>query len=179
MTCVTVAEHLLKEINVVNRCHRFFCFIVIFPTSINFCVLMVGIPNSASVFRLSIAVFFLYIRKSFSCLNVACPLFIYDSTNIYCVERLALRNRHRDSDLLQKHHTGTVVLISFVFGVCLFLHQLSLLTLRLTLTPTRCVTLGWSVNWTSDLRETLLDVIHSRRTTRRIHTIAYYSTRPA
>ena len=42
----------------------------------------------------------------------------------------------RYRELLQKHHTGTVVLISLVFGVCLYLHQFLLLTLLLTLTPT-------------------------------------------
>jgi len=165
----------LAKGNGVNTRHIYIPFSVIFPTSINFCVSMVAIPDSASVFSLSIAVFLLYIRKSFSRLNVGCFLLIYDiySTNIYCVQRLGLRNRCWDSELLQKHHTGTVVLISFVFGVCLYLHQLSLLTLRLTLTPTRCVTPVWSVNWTSDLR----DVIHSRKTTCCIHTKKYW-TRP-
>jgi len=36
------------------------------------CVLMEAIPDSASVFGLIIAVFFLYIRKPFRWLNVAC-----------------------------------------------------------------------------------------------------------
>ena len=42
----------------------------------------------------------------------------------------------RYRELLQKHHTRTVVLISLVFGVCLYLHQFLLLTLFLTLHPT-------------------------------------------
>ena len=49
--------------NVVNRYHRFFCFNVTFPTSIKFCVLMVEIPDSASVFGLIIAVFFYTIEN--------------------------------------------------------------------------------------------------------------------
>ena len=40
----------------------FFCFNVTFPTAINFCVLMAAIPDSASVFGHTIAVFFLYIE---------------------------------------------------------------------------------------------------------------------
>ena len=57
MTCVTAGGRFGKG-NVVNRCHGFFCFNVIFPTSINFWVLMVAIPDSASAFGLIIGVFF-------------------------------------------------------------------------------------------------------------------------
>ena len=37
----------------------------------------------------------------------------------------------RYRELLQKQHTGSVVLISLVFGVCLYLHQFLLFTLLL------------------------------------------------
>ena len=62
----------MRKGNVVNRCHRFFYFNVICRTSINFCVLMAAIQDSASVFGLIIAVFFSIHIKPFSRLNVAC-----------------------------------------------------------------------------------------------------------
>ena len=71
MTCGVTAGGTFGKGIVVKRCHIFFCFIVIFPTSMNFWVLMVAIPDSASVFELIIAVF-LSIRKPFSRVNVAC-----------------------------------------------------------------------------------------------------------
>ena len=61
MTCVA-AKGTFGEGNVVNWCHRFFCFNVTFPTAINFCVLMAAIPDSASVFGHTIAVFFFSIH---------------------------------------------------------------------------------------------------------------------
>ena len=59
MKCVTAGGTLGKG-NVVNRCHRFFCFNIIFPTTIKFWVLMVAIPDSASIFELIIALFSIY-----------------------------------------------------------------------------------------------------------------------
>ena len=59
MTCVTAGGTFGKGI-VVKRCHIFFCFNVIFPTSMNLWVLMVAIPDSAFVLELIIAVFSRY-----------------------------------------------------------------------------------------------------------------------
>ena len=79
----------------------------------------------------------------------------------------------RYRELLQKHHIGTVVLLSLVFGVCLYLHQFLLLTLLLTLTPTISYfytlthykvehPFGRSIGY---IGEILVDVMYSRRTT--------------
>ena len=84
MTCVTAGSTFGK--GNVNLCHRFFCCNVIFPTAINFCVLMEAIPDSTSVFGLIIAVFFHKLKKPFSRLNVGCLLIVYDITNLYCLK---------------------------------------------------------------------------------------------
>ena len=55
MTYVT-AGRTFGEGDVVNRCHGFFCFDVVFPTSINICVLMAAILGSAAFFGLIFAV---------------------------------------------------------------------------------------------------------------------------
>ena len=74
--------------NIVNLCHGFFCFNVIFPTSINFVFL---VADSASVFELIITVFFSTL-ESLQSPECCLPFTYCDSTNIYCVERLPLRN---------------------------------------------------------------------------------------
>ena len=94
----------------------------------------------------------------------------------------------RYRELLQKQHTGTVVLISLVFGVCLYLHQFLLPTLLLTLTPTiyyfYALTynkvghpFGLSIQWTWNLGEILVDVIYSRRTTTNKRETTLHATR--
>ena len=52
---------------------------------------MAAIPDSASVFGPTIAVFFfLYVKKPFSRLNVGSLLLVYDGTNIYCLKQKVL-----------------------------------------------------------------------------------------
>ena len=51
---------------------------------------MAAIPNSASVFGHTIAVFFFYTLKPFSRLNVGSLLLVYGGTNIYCLKQKVL-----------------------------------------------------------------------------------------
>ena len=48
---------------------------------------MATIPDSASVFGHTIAVFFFYTLKPFSHLNVGSLLLVYGGTNIYCLKQ--------------------------------------------------------------------------------------------
>ena len=48
---------------------------------------MAAIPDSASVFGHTIAVFFFYTLKPFSRLNVGSLLLVYGGTNIYCLKQ--------------------------------------------------------------------------------------------
>ena len=51
---------------------------------------MAAIPDSASVFGHTIAVFFFYTLKPFSHLNVGSLLLVYGGTNIYCLKQKVL-----------------------------------------------------------------------------------------
>ena len=92
--------------------------------------------SSGSVFRFSFCFwtyhccFFRYIRKPCSRLNVVCLLLIVIAL-IYIAQSGSLRETCRDSELLQKYHTRTVVLESFLIRVSL-LQQFLLLTVLLT-----------------------------------------------
>ena len=81
----------------------------------------------------------------------------------------------RYRELLQKHHTVTVVLISLesVEFVSTYINSTLNPNSYLLLFHTYWIQGGtpvWCVNWTSDLSEILLDSIHSRRATWRKHT---------
>ena len=155
MTCATLDDHLLKEM--LSTDLRSFCFNVIFPTLINFCVLMVAIPDSASVFWLSSAVFF-YTSENPSVAWMLVAFYLFMTALIYIV--LSGWPCENVAETLNYFKSTTL-------GVWYWYH------LYLGFVSTYFIyrsELVWFVNWTSGLRGILLHVTHSRRTTCWTHT---------
>ena len=104
-------------------------------------------------------------------LNVACLLLSYDRTNIHCVERLALGKVPRITSKAPHWDCGTdITCIWSLFLLTSILAPYSTLnpySYYLVLLSTYLYEGGtpvWSVNWTSNLGEILVDLIYSRRT---------------